>query len=165
MSWVSDYFEGQYKKYTGTLGYIGDQIQSVIPDVGIGPNIKDAYSGYTDFIKSENQKAPLRSAELTSFIGGLPLVGNVVRGIEGINQLEDLYNNSGKVPAYPASGSPGAQGLASAAAGIARKIEDGVHDLGVYYSGDVDLNSVFDSVNGQPLNKMTHPAIRKSGGN
>lgn len=90
------------------------------------------------FFEEEAKKADLRGAEISSFLSGLPLIGNVIKGFDGINQLEDLYNNTGKVPEYPAS-----QGLASSAlgkgiGGISRKIENGTHDLFHFYSGDQD---------------------------
>lgn len=133
MSWMSSFLGDAYKK-----GLEYTPIYGVHKAFG-------AKNAYTDFMESEMAKSELRGAEATTFLKGLPYVGGVVSGIDGINELEDLYNNTGKVPAYPGASSPGAQGLASAATGIARKIEDGVNDLGTYYSGDVNLNSQFEN--------------------
>lgn len=91
-----------------------------------------------DFIDSERSKAGLRGAEITSFIGGLPLVGDIVKGIDGINRLEDLYDNTGKVPEYPAVQNTGTSSLGKGTGGITRKIENGTHDLFHFYSGDKD---------------------------
>lgn len=71
-----------------------------------------------------------------------------MRGIEGINQLEDLYSKTGKLPAYPGASGVGAGGIGSAVGQLSRKIENGSHDLAEFYSGDRDINDVFDSVNG-----------------
>lgn len=149
MSWVSDYFEEQYSRTMNKLK---------APYALFG-----AKNGYTDFIDDEVSKAGLRGAEITSFLRGLPIVGNMIGGIEGVQQLEDLYNNTGKVPAYPGSSGVGAQGLAQAGVGIARKIEEGLNDLGEYYSGDRNLNDVFDN-NGTPIIKHGTGRISKFGG-
>lgn len=149
MSWVSDYFEEQYSRTMNKLK---------APYELFG-----AKNAYTDFIDDEVSKADLRGAEITSFLRGLPIVGNMIGGIEGVNQLEDLYNRTHKVPEYPGSTGVGAQGLASAATGISRKIEDGLHDLGEYYSGDRDLNDVFEN-QGYPVVKQGTSRISKYGG-
>lgn len=142
MSWVSDYFEEQYARTMNKLK---------APYELFG-----AKNGYTDFIDDEVSKAGLRGAEITSFMRGLPIIGNMIGGVEGVQQLEDLYKNSGKVPAYPGSSGPGAQGLAHAGVGVARKIEEGLNDLGAYYSGDVNINDPVN-VNG----KMTYPTVHR----
>lgn len=122
-----------------------------------------AKNAYTDFVDSEIAKADLRGAELESFVSGFPIVGNIIKGVEGVNQLEDLYNNTGKIPEYPGTSGVGAQGLASAATGITRKIEEGSHDLGEYYSGDRDLNDVFENT-GHAVVKHGTGRISKYGG-
>lgn len=122
-----------------------------------------AKNAYTDFVESEMAKSDLRGAEIETFVRGLPYIGGIVGGVEGVQQLEDLYDNTGKIPAYPGSTGVGAQGLASAAAGITRKIEEGSHDLGEYYSGDRDLNNVFEN-QGHPVVKHGTGLISKYGG-
>lgn len=133
MSWLSDGASWLYKKAM-------DNTPAYLVHKAFG-----AKNAYTDFVESEMAKSDLRGAELESFVSGLPIVGNVIKGVEGVNQLEDLYNNTGKIPEYPGVSGVGAQGLASAATGIARKIEEGSNDLGEYYSGDRDLNNVFEN--------------------
>ena len=85
-------------------------------------------------------KSDLRAAQAGSFISGLPYAGDFVRGINGVQQLEDLYNKTGKVPAYSGGTSNGAsgiaQGLSDAAKGFTRKIEDGTNSLHTFYSGE-----------------------------
>lgn len=110
-------------------------------------------------------KSDLRGAQVESVLSGLPYAGDLLKGIEGVSQYEDLYNRTGKVPRYPALQSGGAGSLGHLADSLSRKIEDGSHDLAEYYSGDRSLSEVFDNVNGVPTTKVTHPAIRKSGGN
>lgn len=149
MSWVSDSLSDMY---TGTLRKLKAPY-----------DLFGAKNFYTDFIDSELEKSDLRAAEATTFLRGLPIIGNAIGGVEGVQQLEDLYNNTGKTPAYPASTGVGAQGLASAATGITRKIEDGLHDLGEYYAGDRDLNNVFENT-GHAVVKHGTGRISKYGG-
>lgn len=149
LSWISDSLSDMYSSNLKKTTWLFDAF--------------GAKNAYTDFVESEIAKADLRGAEAETFMKGLPIIGGVVNGIDGIQELEDLYNNTGKVPAYPASNSPGAQGLASAATGITRKIEDGLHDLGEYYAGDRDLNNVFEN-QGHPVVKHGTGLISKYGG-
>lgn len=151
MSWVSDGASWLYK-----TGMENIPAKRVFDAFG-------AKNAYTDFIDSEIQKSDLRGAEIASFARGLPIIGGIVGGVEGVQQLEDLYNNTGKIPAYPGSSGPGAQGLAQAGVGVARKIEEGLNDLGEYYAGDRNLNDVFDNV-GTPIIKEGTGKISKYGG-
>lgn len=90
-----------------------------------------------DFWDEQSQKSDLRGAQLESVVSGLPIVGDFLRGVEGATKLEDLYNNTGKVPAYPASQNLGASSLGYGAAAVAR-IAEGSNDLYEYYSGSPD---------------------------
>lgn len=93
---------------------------------------------YAAFMKREVvNKSDLRGAQLLEGLSNVPLVGNVIRGIQGVNRLEDLYNNTGRTAYYAGSGVSGAGALGSGARDIA-KIADGVHDLYQFYSGTPD---------------------------
>lgn len=128
---------------SGEIGRYGRNLETVW---SLGGNAKNSVS---DFFRDEvANKADLRGAQVDSFLGGVPLLGNFIRGIEGVNQLEDLYNRTGKVPAYPSTQGVGASSLAHGVSDIVRKIEGGSHDLAEFYSGDREINNVFDSVNG-----------------
>ncbi len=122
MSDVADFFADAY---TGLLDTFGMRHKAEFAKHFFGNSI----------IADEYDKAPLRGTEVESFLSGLPIIGGVVRGIEGINQLEDLYDRTGKTVAYP-SQVAGASGLGHALTGVTRKIEDGVHDLGSFYAGE-----------------------------
>lgn len=101
-------------------------------------------------------KADLRGAQVEAVLSGLPYVGDFLKGIEGVTQYEDLYNNTGKVPRYPALQNGGAGALAHGVTDITRKIEGGTHDLAEFYSGDREINNVFDSVNGYTGSHPVH---------
>lgn len=93
---------------------------------------------YARFVKREVvDKSDLRGAELLEGMSNLPLVGNVIRGIQGVNRLEDLYNNTGRIPYYAGTGVSGAGSVGSGIRDLA-KIADGVHDLYEFYSGTPD---------------------------
>lgn len=146
MSWLSD---GASKVSKGFGKTFSKMSEYSVP--GLAMKAAGMNNAISDFYEREFvDKADLRGAEAVSFASGLPIVGGIVRGVEGVNQLEDLYNNTGKVPEYPGSSGPSAQGLASAATGISRKIEEGSHDLGEYYSGDTTLDQ-FPNVNGKHI--------------
>lgn len=82
-------------------------------------------------------KSDLRGAQALEVASNLPLIGNLIRGVQGVNRLEDLYNNTGRTAYYAGSGVSGAGALASAGRDAA-KIADGMHDLYEYYSGTPD---------------------------
>lgn len=82
-------------------------------------------------------KSDLRGAQLLEGMSNVPVVGNFIRGIQGVNRLEDLYNNTGRTAYYAGSGISGAGALGSGARDIA-KIADGVHDLYQFYTGTPD---------------------------
>lgn len=82
-------------------------------------------------------KSDLRGAQALEGLSNVPILGNVIRGIQGVNRLEDLYNNTGRTAYYAGSGVSGAGALGSAV-GSAAKIADGVHDLYQYYTGSAD---------------------------
>lgn len=95
-----------------------------------------------DFVDLYNEgRADLQAAQWKSAIGGLPIIGPLVKGIEGWQQLEDLYNTTGKVPAYPAMDGR-ASGIGYTASNLAfsagNKIFDGAHDLYQFYTGEAD---------------------------
>lgn len=88
--------------------------------------------------RSEDQKK-LQEARVTSFLSGLPLIGGFVKGIDQARQLEDYYNNTGKLPTYPANSSIGYSGLGHSAGSAALSmIPDGQNDLYQFYSGEPD---------------------------
>lgn len=98
----------------------------------------DSDTPYAAMVKREVvNKSDLRGAQLLEGMSNLPIVGNVIRGIQGVNRLEDLYNNTGRTAYYGGSGSSGAGALGSGLGDVA-KIADGVHDLYQYYSGTPD---------------------------
>lgn len=82
-------------------------------------------------------KSDLRGAQLLEGLSNVPIAGNIIRGIQGVNRLEDLYNNTGRTAYYAGSGVSGAGALGSGARDIA-KIADGVHDLYQFYTGTPD---------------------------
>lgn len=93
------------------------------------------------FFESEQQKSALRGAEIEGVLSGIPVVGNVIKGIEGVNQMEDLYSQTGRVPAYPGLQNLGSSSLGAVGKsipGLSRKIESGVHDLFEHYAGSTD---------------------------
>lgn len=83
-----------------------------------------------------------RDAQLKSFLSGVPYLGPFLQASDQAKMFEDLYNRTGKVPAYPFSAGIGYGGIAHAmtntAAAIGNKIADGSHDLYQFYSGEPD---------------------------
>lgn len=122
---------------TSTLGDIYDWgvKNNLVSLAGRGLEAVGVHNDVADWVRAESSKKDLRGTEIATGLNGLPIIGDVTRGIEGINQLEDLYNRTGKTVAY-SSQTSGASGLGHALAGITRKIEDGSHDLGEYYAGE-----------------------------
>lgn len=123
MSWLSDITRDAYRNYANVINWtssIGGLAQNDI----------------SRFWESEANKADLRGAQLEGFVSGLPIAGDIVRGVEGVNQMEDLYNNTGKVVHYPGSNSLGTSSLGHVPGNLSRKIEDGSNDLATFYSGD-----------------------------
>lgn len=133
MSWFSDVWD----KGVSTFGKV---MESTVGDLSIAGNLSKAITGtnqISDFYQKQFvDKSALRGAEIETFLSGLPGVGGVVKGLDGIQQLEDLYDRTGKIPAYPGLQTPGASGIGKSLGGVARKIEDGVHDLADYYAGE-----------------------------
>lgn len=126
MSWLSDLTSNIVRSYSDISAFTSS----------LGGLIENPIS---DFWKDTSQKADLRGAQLEGFASGLPVVGDVIRGAEGVTQMEDLYNRTGKVPAYPGSQSLGTGSLGhSLSEALNRKIEDGTHDLYQFYSGASD---------------------------
>lgn len=142
MSWlsdvVSDLYGGQMKS-----------ISSSFKQWGLSDN------DVARFFEDEANKANLRGAEVEGFLSGLPVAGDIIRGVEGVNQMEDLYRNTGKVPNYPGAQNLGTGSLAHVPGDMSRKIEGGSHDLAEFYSGDRDINSVFDRINGSIPRALT----------
>lgn len=132
MSWLSDGLSNYYSTIGKGLSWVARN-NPIVPTPMRGEN------DVSKFIDNElTNKAELRSSEVLSFASGLPFIGNVIKGIEGINQLEDLYSNSGKVAKYPALQGSGASSIGRGLDGISRKIENGTHDLFEHYSGTKD---------------------------
>lgn len=82
-------------------------------------------------------KSDLRGAQLLEGLSNVPVVGNLIRGVQGVNRLEDLYNNTGRTAYYAGSGVSGAGALGNAVRDIG-KIAEGSHDLYEYYTGSMD---------------------------
>lgn len=132
MSWFSD---GASKLSSGYGKVMGKMAEYSVP--GLIMKATGTDNPIEDFYRNEFvDKADLRGAEAVSFASKLPLVGGLVRGVEGVNQLEDLYNRTGKVPAYPGASSVGAGGIGKSVGELVRKIENGTHDLAEFYSGE-----------------------------
>jgi len=106
---------------------------------------KDAYTNarmlgmnnLADFLESEYNKRDLRGNEVEGIFSGLPVIGDFLRGVEGVQSMEDLYNRTGKTAAYGALQNLGSAGLGYAAANVA-KIASGTRDLYQFYSGEPD---------------------------
>lgn len=132
MSWLSD----RYSDFVSTVGKAGKAVANYSP-AGLINNAIRGTNEVSDFFENEFvNKSDLRGAEIESFMSGLPIVGGIVRGVDGINQLEDLYARTGKVPQYPGASGVGGAGIGSALGSLNRKIERGVHDLAEYYAGE-----------------------------
>lgn len=126
MSWLSDRFND------ATYGW-GKAWQNI---TSVGGLLNNDVSRF--FENEIVNKSQLRGSQLESILGGVPVVGQIIKGIEGANQLEDLYNTTGKIAAYPAVQGGAAAALGSGAAKLPGKIENGVHDLFQYYAGHKD---------------------------
>lgn len=83
-------------------------------------------------------KSDLRGAEVVSAMSGVPLVGDIIKGINGINQMEDLYSRTGKVSEYGTTSSGNSSGLGKGIDKLSGKIEGGTHDLFEHYAGSKD---------------------------
>lgn len=144
MSDVSKFFEdlvgGVGSLASSGMRATGDLTQFLTGSRGLASNTTDKVA---DWWQDEVvNKKDLRGAQTETFLSGLPIIGGVIRGLEGANSLEDLYKRTGKVPAYPGTSPVGAGGLGSAVGQLARKIEDGTNDLAQFYAGeDVNTNS------------------------
>lgn len=114
----------------------GDATKFVTGSRGLATHTTDKVADFYD--REISKKSDLRGAETESFLSGLPFVGDFLRGVEGVSRLEDLYNNTGKLPAYPAGGGVGAGAIGHSVGQIAQKIADGKSDLYEYYAGSPD---------------------------
>lgn len=133
MSWLSD----RYADFVSTVGKAGKAVSNYSPAGLIANAIGHGENDVSKFFQNEFiDKKDLRGAEIETMMSGLPIVGGIVRGVDGINQLEDLYNRTGKVPAYPGASGVGGAGIGSGIGKLARKIENGTNDLSEYYSGE-----------------------------
>lgn len=114
MGILSDYKKSWLYKYSGA-GLLEQGLDSLTK--GLQNDIRDdsGISGIrdmADFYQREVvEKDDLRTAQVESVLGGVPIVGSVLRGLEGVQQLEDYYNNAGKVPQYPLGNSLSGAGL------------------------------------------------------
>lgn len=97
-----------------------------------------AHNDVSRFFEDEQKKSDLRGAEIVSALSGVPVIGNIIQGINGINQMEDLYRNTGKVSEYGTISSGNASGLGKGLDKLVGKIESGTHDLFEHYSGTKD---------------------------
>lgn len=144
---VADFFRnvvdkgGQYlnKVYDFAADVTAHNPMTIAP--ATKPIASNGLRDVSDFMQNEIvNKSDLRGAQLETFLGGLPIVGGVIRGLEGASQLEDLYNRTGKVPAYPTLNSTGASGLGSTLGQLTRKIENGSNSLHEFYSGEPEVD-------------------------
>lgn len=131
MSWLQDYYAGATK----TFGDVGSWI---LDNLAVGPGAGNMSSLVSDFYKNQiSAKASLRSSQFLEAMSGVPIVGSFIRGVQGVNQLEDLYNNTGRTSNYAGSGVSGASGIGSGLSTLG-KIADGAHDLYQFYAGEPD---------------------------
>lgn len=94
---------------------------------------------FTDH-RSDSEKQ-LQEARVKSFLSGFPLIGPFIQGVERAQQLEDLYDSTGKTPAYPATSGVGYGGIGhsvGSALTSGLKVMDGINDLYHFYSGSPD---------------------------
>lgn len=133
MSWFSDAIGGA----------IGNQWQSYASGAK-----QFGFNDLSAFLQNEADKGALRGAEVEGVLSGVPIVGDVLRGLNGVQQMEDLYDRTGQTVAYGASQNLGTSALGHASDSLTRKIESGSNDLAEFYSGDRDINHTFDNVNG-----------------
>jgi len=95
------------------------------------------FNNLANFLESEYNKRDLRANEIEGILSGVPFIGDVLRGVQGVQSMEDLYNRTGKTAAYGALQNLGSAGLGYAAANVA-KIASGTRDLYQFYSGEPD---------------------------
>lgn len=144
MSWLSDAF-GNVAKFYGQVNH----------DVwSLGGHLENDLSRF--FTNEVANKSDLRGTQAEAVLSGVPLVGDLLRGVEGATQLEDLYNKTGKTAEYPALQNMGMSSLGHLAGDITKKIEGGTNDLAEFYSGDREINNIFDSVNGYKGDHVVH---------
>lgn len=146
MSWFSD-ATGSVAKFLGdsrkniynSVGNVANDISKFYDPHGVMSLAAKGSKDVAQFYQNEySNKADLRGSEIESLLSGVPVVGDVLRGVNGVQQMEDLYNNTGKTAAYPASQNLGASGVGYGAQSLVRKIEDGRNDLYQYYAGEPD---------------------------
>lgn len=105
-------------------------------------NMTSAFGNFknplSDFFHSEMEKSDLRDAEARQIASGLPIVGDLLKGQDGISQLEDLYAKTGKTAQYAAVQNTGAASLGHFAGTLANQVANGFNDLYQYYSGEPD---------------------------
>lgn len=129
MSWLSDLYSNVIE-YGGKVVNAVNKYNPVLANYHMNDTVND-------FIENEViNKADLRGAEVESVLSGLPIAGDVIKGVEGVNQIEDLYANTGKIPEYPGATSASGAGIGRAIGTLTRKIENGSHDLAEFYSGE-----------------------------
>lgn len=124
MSWLSNGLS-DFVKASGNAWKVGTSLGGVVDN------------DVSRFFERELvNKSQLRGAEAEGILSGVPIVGDFVRGIEGVNQMEDLYNRTGKVANYPGASNLGSSSIGHAIADLPNKIADGTHDLYQFYTGD-----------------------------
>lgn len=96
------------------------------------------HNDVSKFFEDEQKKNDLRGAEIVSIMSGIPYLGDFVKGIQGVAQMEDLYDNFGKVSEYGTSSAGSASGLGKGLDKLTGKIESGTHDLFEHYAGSKD---------------------------
>lgn len=97
-----------------------------------------ARNDVSKFFEDEQKKSELRGAEIVSALSGVPVIGNFINGINGINQMEDLYARTGKVSEYGTTSTGNVSGIGKGLDKLTGKIERGTHDLFEHYAGTKD---------------------------
>lgn len=90
------------------------------------------------FAREFSDKAELRGAQEEAALSGIPILGDFLRGVGAIQQMDDLYNRTGKTAAYSANQNLGAAALGYGGAAASQLIRDGTTDLYQYYAGVPD---------------------------
>lgn len=126
LSWITDYLRdytpaGILKKGVDTLtAGLSYDLQG--HDSPIANGVRDVADLWQEEV---TDKTDLRLAQTESVLSGIPIVGSIIRGVEGAQQLEDYYNNTGQTPQYPAGTSLSAAGVGAGISSLGSTIAGG----------------------------------------
>lgn len=135
MSWFEDAYEEYVKPHVDRFQEFSD-------------NFATSVNSYSDFVQQANGYT---NGWYGTFASSLPFLGNIHRTVLDRDRTNDMLRNSGQswwdVLGYNSSNLT--SGASSALAGVNKKVlskmEDGVHDLFEYYTGEQDsINKGFD---------------------